>query len=361
MVEHILDWLAETTWLGNTCLQWAGFLAVLAGSWLLGLLLSVFMRWLANALARRARWETIEVFFHAIRKPVVLLVFGIGMSLSTLVITFGYIHRNGRVVMDVSLLWGRAVSVVIAVSLGWMIYRMADLVEHWFLRWTKRTETNMDDQLMPVFLKGIKVFLFATAALYVLHNGFNRNVSALIAGLGLTGLALALASQHAIGHLFGSVVILIDRPFQLGDTITVNGMTGTVMDVGLRSTRIRTLEGETVSIPNGMMANSSITCDPHEGFKRVFTVRIAGDAAPEIIACARRVLSDVLAAHADRFDPDYPAGAFLHEAVVGGTVFQVVYAFADQDVQAMREFNDVFNTALLAAMTKAELACTFTK
>jgi MscS family membrane protein len=343
MVEHILDWLADTTWLGNTCMQWAGFVGLLGGAWALGLMLSGLMRWQANRLARKSGWETIEVFFRAIRRPLVLLIVGIGMSLSMLVVTFGRMYRDGAVVLDMQVLWGRAVSVVVAVSLGWMIYRMADVVEHWLGRWTRRTETEMDDQLVPILLKGVKVFLFVTAALYVLHNGFNRNVSALIAGLGLTGLALALASQHAIGHLFGSIVILVDRPFQLGDTVTVNGMTGTVMEVGLRSTRIRTLNGETVSIPNGMMANSGITCDPHEGFKRTFTVKIAGESTPDVIARART------------------AGAFLQEAVVGGTVFQVVYAFADQDVQAMREFNDTFNTALLAAMAEADLACTFTK
>lgn len=121
----------------------------------------------------------------------------------------------------------------------------------------KKTESTLDDQLAPFATKTLKVFVIVMGILIMLQS-FGLNVVSLLAGLGLGGLALALAAQDTVANLFGSITIILDRPFQVGDYVKVTDTEGTVEEVGFRSTRIRTFYQSLVSIPNSIMAKEKI-------------------------------------------------------------------------------------------------------
>jgi MscS family membrane protein len=123
---------------------------------------------------------------------------------------------------------------------------------------TENTESKMDDQLLPIVSRMGKMAIIIISTFYILDL-LNVNVTALIAGISIGGLALALAAKDTVQNLFGSAMIFIDRPFQVGDYIIAGGHEGTVVEVGFRSTRIMNIDTSIVSIPNGAMADMPLT------------------------------------------------------------------------------------------------------
>jgi MscS family membrane protein len=119
-------------------------------------------------------------------------------------------------------------------------------------------EARSRETLAPVLAKSCQVFFYVIAVLLVLQN-FGYNVAGLLAGLGIGGLAVALAAKETLANLFGSIAVLMDRTFQVGDTIKLGDITGVVEKIGLRSTKVRTVEGYTVSIPNQIVTNAPVT------------------------------------------------------------------------------------------------------
>jgi len=150
-----------------------------------------------------------------------------------------------------------AVRVVVVSSAVWAIYRMVDLFGAWLLERAERTSTKLDDQLVPLVSKALKIFVVAVGAVFVLQN-LDVDVGGLLAGLGLGGLAFALAAKDTVANLFGSATIFADRPFQVGDWVVIGGAEGTVERVGFRSTKVRTFYNSLISIPNAKVSDSVI-------------------------------------------------------------------------------------------------------
>lgn len=138
-----------------------------------------------------------------------------------------------------------------------LAYLATEAVGEWLKRAAAKTETRLDDQLVPLARKSLKVLVLVLGVLITLQN-FGLNVVSLLAGLGLGGLALALAAQDTAANLFGSITILADRPFQVGDVIKVADVEGVVEDVGFRSTTIRAPNRTLVTIPNSTVAKEKI-------------------------------------------------------------------------------------------------------
>lgn len=123
--------------------------------------------------------------------------------------------------------------------------------------WAKTTESQIDDQLAPLATKTLKVLVVITGILIVLQN-LGVNVTALLAGLGIGGVALAFAAQDTVANVFGTITILLDTPFKLGDRIKLGDTEGIVEEVGFRSTRIRTFYNSLVTLPNSVVAKEKI-------------------------------------------------------------------------------------------------------
>jgi len=111
--------------------------------------------------------------------------------------------------------------------------------------------------LLPIINRITKIVIGFLTVLYVL-NLLDVNITAIVAGVSIGGLALALAAQDTVKNLLGSIMIFVDQPFQVGDYIEVDGVAGTVEEVGFRTTRIRTIDTSLIAIPNGNVANYSI-------------------------------------------------------------------------------------------------------
>ena len=143
-------------------------------------------------------------------------------------------------------------------SIFWTILRSVEFIGVKLKDKAAQTESKVDDGLIPFAIDLTKVLVYIFALVIILGNVFEVNITALVAGLGVGGVAIALASKESIENLLGSFTIFFDKPFAVGDVITLGGVTGKVEKVGFRSTRIRTFDKSIVTVPNKNIINTEL-------------------------------------------------------------------------------------------------------
>ena len=164
-----------------------------------------------------------------------------------------------------------------------VFYRLVDFVGVYLDRFARRTENTLDDQLVPLLRKALRTFVVIIGALFILDN-LEFDVTAFIAGLSIGGLAFALAAQDTIKNFFGSMMIFIDKPFQIGDWITSGEIDGTVEEVGFRSTRIRTFRNSVTYVPNGKLADWVVDNHGLRHYRRFYTkLALTYDTPPQLV------------------------------------------------------------------------------
>ncbi|MEM7106822.1 MAG: mechanosensitive ion channel family protein [Bacteroidota bacterium] len=162
-------------------------------------------------------------------------------------------------------------------------YRLVDIISAYLAKLADKTESTLDDQLVPLLRKVLKTFVVIVGGLFILDN-LEFDITGLIAGISIGGLAFALAAQDTIKNFFGSLMIFVDRPFQVGDWITSNDVDGTVEEVGFRSTRIRTFRNSLMYIPNGVITNQTIDNHGLRKYRRFMTtIALTYDTPPSLI------------------------------------------------------------------------------
>ncbi len=185
--------------------------------------------------------------------------------------------------VDVLEILAVAVRFVVATGAVWAAYRLVDIVSALLEARAGRTENRFDDLLVPLVRKSLKVFIAAFGLVFVADT-LDIQVKSLLAGLGLGGLAVALAAQDTVKNLFGSLMVLVDRPFSVGDWIVVGSFEGTVEEVGFRSIRIRTFYNSLITLPNSNLISSAVDNYGARHYRRWSTrLGIAYDTPPDRI------------------------------------------------------------------------------
>lgn len=144
------------------------------------------------------------------------------------------------------------------ISITWVLLRIVDFFGLVLMYRASLTESKTDDQLVPFIKEAIKVVITILSIFLILGAVFKLNIASLIAGLGIGGLAIALAAKESLENLLGSFTIFFDKPFVIGDLIRVGGLEGHVEKIGFRSTRIRTLEKSYVTVPNKKLVDTEL-------------------------------------------------------------------------------------------------------
>lgn len=147
--------------------------------------------------------------------------------------------------------------VIVIISVIRFVLKVVDYIAEVLKMKTKRYDSN-DIQVIYFIRDFLKIVLGIIGVIWLLHSGFNRDVSKVLTGLSIVGAAVALAAKESLENLIASFIIFFDKPFHVGDLLKVNNVTGTVEKVGLRSTRIRTNEKTLVTIPNKQMVDSVV-------------------------------------------------------------------------------------------------------
>lgn len=160
-----------------------------------------------------------------------------------------------------------------------------------------RSPSTVDDILYPLVQKGLwlLVIIVGTAQILTVHG---VNVSGLVAGLGLGGLAFALAAKDTVENIFGSIAILIDQPFRVGDSINVGGVMGVVEQIGLRSTRLRTPDNSLVSMPNSKVIASHVdNLGARQALRTRVVLNLAYDTPPQSVDAFCAGIRELLSSH----------------------------------------------------------------
>jgi MscS family membrane protein len=165
-----------------------------------------------------------------------------------------------------------------------ILLRSIDFVSHVFAYKASLTESKTDDQMVPFLRELSKIIVIVLGVFVVMGVVFNMNVATIIAGLGIGGLAIALAAQDTLQNLLGSFAIFADKPFVVGDLVRVEGFEGVIEKVGFRSTILRTLDKTLVVIPNKKMIDSPLENLTLRNLRRVkFIVNVLYNTPPATI------------------------------------------------------------------------------
>lgn len=254
--------------------QWIGMAALLLLGFVVNRILLLFLAGPALKLLRIKFGEIREEKVRYVLRP-------LGLLAMLILWWFGLIWLG----LPVSVLrWYAAfVGVALIVVACLSAYRLVDVLCGVLSRRAAETENRFDDLLVPLIRKSLKI-LIVVIGIVLVSQAFDQDLTGLLAGLGIGGLALALAAQDTIGNLFGSLTVLLDRPFQVGDWIKVEDVEGTVEEVGFRSTRVRTFYNSLISLPNSHLTSAAVDNLGLRQYRRWSTrLGLAYDTTPESI------------------------------------------------------------------------------
>ena len=162
----------------------------------------------------------------------------------------------------------QGLQVALVTAITWCGLRLVDVAANALSRISQHTESKLDDQLIPLLRKTLKVSIVIIVAIMVIQN-LGYSVSSLVASLGVGGLALALAAKDTIANVFGSLVVFTDRPFHVGDWVEIAGIEGTVEELGFRTTQIRRFDKSTVTMPNSTFSSNPIVNHSRRPIRRI--------------------------------------------------------------------------------------------
>jgi MscS family membrane protein len=292
----------ETKYYGNTVLDYAIVFGIILGSVIVGKLLYILSKKVIKKLTTKTKTKLDDIIVDKVEEPVVFgLVLGaswyafrmLKYAAPTLTaedieegITVAYSHPEQFM--------NHFFGFLVVVNITWLISRLSDaLIEEYVVPITEKSESDLDDQLLPIFRKGIRVIIWILGIIVGLNNA-GYDVAAVIAGLGIGGLAFALAAQDTIKNFFGGIMIFADKPFKIGERIQIGSIDGTVKEIGIRSTRIETLAGRMVTVPNSMFSDDAVeNVDVEPTRKIILNLGLTYDMTAEQMEQAMAILKQI--------------------------------------------------------------------
>lgn len=246
MMDIIGAFLTEVRSIPYLNNPYLGSLAIVLIFALLARILVFLFEWYLKVVAKHTTSELDDMIVKYLKTPLVMLsvVFGVKLALLNL--------NAVKVLMDI-------VNSVFLVTVLYVIMKIVDInIEGWGKKFASKTETKLDDLLLPLFHKVAKVLFVLIAIVLVLHV-WDIDVTPYLAGLGISGIVLGLALQDSLKNIFGGVSLIMDGTYEIGDKIKLeSGEIGKIMDIGLRSTKMMTYDNEVLYVPNGFLANSRV-------------------------------------------------------------------------------------------------------
>ncbi|WP_017727093.1 mechanosensitive ion channel family protein [Halalkalibacterium ligniniphilum] len=239
-------------------------------------------------LSRHTKTELLTNILLAFEKPLRLFWVVIGTYLALIALPFPLIA-----VKFVEHIYRSLIIIII----GWGLFNYTGANSSIFFNVARRIDLDENSMLVP-FLSKILRFIVLAVVFVVLIDEWGYEISGLIAGLGLGGLAFALAAQDTVGNFFGGIIIITEKPFKRGDWIETPSVEGTVEDITFRSTKIRTFSDSIVTVPNSTLANEPITNWSEMGKRRVtFNLGVSHSTTREVLEKSVKSIEHLLRNH----------------------------------------------------------------
>ncbi|MGF1531976.1 MAG: mechanosensitive ion channel family protein [Puniceicoccaceae bacterium] len=254
---------------------------------------------------------------------------------------------------------GSVGSILLVFGIARIVFGLCSVFEKWFLYVLQSQGDGLDVALAALVRRVLQalVVLFAGFEIYRAISG--QPPSAIIASLGVGGLALGLAAQDSIKHFFGSLVILADKPFKVGDRIIVGDYDGTVIDIGLRSSQLRLLDGQVACMPNDFLANNPIrNVSRRPNIRRIINLSLTYDTPPEKILEARSIVEELLDNH-EGMAPELTPKVYFDNFGQAHLNLFIIYWYHPADWWAYNAMSQKFNLAVLERFNKAGISFAF--
>ena len=276
--------------IGNELWRWVAYGVVIVVTLMVSKSVSYVFRRVFPKLTAKTSFRGDDLVLDVIRRPASHLVLLSGFYFGLYLFTVD----EGIAVAEMAVVSG-VYYFVITIILVYMIASLyGEILTYYLTPVVERTETKLDDQLLPIAIKGGR-FVIWSLGLIIAFSNAGIDVTSLIAGMGIGGLALAMAANDTVSNMFGGASIFADRPFEIGDEISLKGVSGSVEEIGIRTTRIRTYEDTIFIIPNKAVADSPVeNLSSRRKRKRVLSLGLTYDTSYEQIQEAKRLVNKIL-------------------------------------------------------------------
>lgn len=252
--------ILSMTFFGNTLMQYLLFLSIICGALVFGKIAYYIIKNVVKVLTKKTETVADDMLIEVAEYPVIFLIFIVGFY-----IAYKTLHLSEAI----EHIFFNIVLVMLIINLTWFFTRLLDgLIKHYLIPFSQKTETDLDDALISIIKRFGKFVLIFISGVIILDK-FGYNVTSLVAGLGIGGLAVALAAQETLSNIFGGITLLTDKPFALNDRVRVATKEGFVKEIGMRSTKITTMDGSELIIPNSTIAKDIIENVTREKERRI--------------------------------------------------------------------------------------------
>lgn len=295
-----------------------------------------------KAMARKTSNKLDDILVDMLEEPVVFAIMIIGLW-------WGYEHLEFS--ENIQLWTHKIFKVLIALNITWLIARLVDaLMVEYFMPAVKNT-TESANQFLPIVRKGLRSLIWIIGVIMALNNA-GYDVAALLAGVGIGGIAMAMAAKDFVANIFGGITVFIDKPFKVGDRIQMDGYDGFVQEIGIRITRIRTFAGRVITVPNHKFTDSyleNVSIEPSRRVKMMLGLEY--DTPRTAMEKGIQILKDIIVKHPSLEDDHYVVFESFGDFSLN--MMMIYYIKKDEDVlevpsQVNLEILEKFNAEGLA-------------
>ena len=341
-----LDFLGSV-FFGNTLMQYGQSLLIVLASVVLAKAAYYVIKKYVYMLTAKTETKLDDILVEVMEKPLLALIIILGIS---------YARTPLVLPPGINSFFEAFIGVLLTLDITWFIMRFSDgMIKSYVVPMTERSPSKLDDQLVPIVKNGLKAIILVISVMSILSN-FGYNVTAILGGLGIAGIAIAMAANQSLGHLLGGAAIFADRPFEVDDTVKIGGTTGKVEEVGMRSTRVRTFDGTLVTIPNADVANAVVE-NYSKATKRRITLSLGLEYStpPKKIEEAKEIVKKIVK-KTEGLDKDDVNVYFMQ---FGESSLNLTGFYYIKDTSRFLELQDIVNTRINEEFAKAKIEFAF--
>jgi len=232
---------------GNLYLR---FLVILLITIIIAYLAKIILRQVLKPLAKKTKTKIDDLIIKSLSSIIFYIVLLVGLKVGL---------QNFELRENVQTVFDGIINTLLILTVTLLLLKIiGNFAQQWMREWKFRTKTTADERLIPLLQKILKGVVIILAIIFV-FNAWKINISPLLTTVGIAGLAIGLAVKDTLGNILGGLQLVLDKTFKVGDKVQLeSGEMGTILDIGLRSTKLKTYDHEVIFIPNGYLANAKI-------------------------------------------------------------------------------------------------------
>jgi len=226
------------------------FLAALVITVIIAFLAKIILTQVLKPLAKKTKTKIDDLIIKSLSSIIFYIVLLVGLKVGV---------QNFELRENVQTVFESVINTLLILTVTILLLKIiSNFAQQWMREWKFRTKTTADERLIPLFQKILKATVIILAVIFV-FNAWKINISPLLTTVGIAGLAIGLAVKDTLNNILGGLQLVLDKTFKVGDKVQLeSGEMGTILDIGLRSTKLKTYDNEVLYIPNGYLANAKI-------------------------------------------------------------------------------------------------------